>query len=128
MLKGESGVVSQDSRFPSGRRFSRWNHGESKSGTNEPLPSSSKVSRPATIKRTATTKRAQPGKLIPLYFLKSHAVAGQADRPENRANQPLVGGHGPKVMISPRPPIPARSDQPQAAIKPSQRRRVTSDM
>jgi hypothetical protein len=65
--------------------------------------------------------RAQPGKLIPAYFFRSHAVRGHADKPENKANQPLVGGQGPNVIISPIPPIPATIAHAQAATKPSQR-------
>lgn len=92
-----------------------------KCGRNVPRPSSCKVRRPATIKRNATTKRAQPGNLMPAYFCKSHAVSGHADKPENRANQPLVGGQGPNVMMSPKPPPPATIVHPQATIKPNQR-------
>ena len=77
------------------------------------------------IIRTAAMNRAQPGNLIPAYFFNSHAVNGQADKPENNANQPLVGGHGPSVMMSPTPPMPAMIVHAQAAIKPGQRRRMT---
>ena len=83
-----------------------------KSGRKVPRPSSFRVRRPATIKRKATTKRAQPGKFLLRYFFISQAVRGHADSPENKANQPLVGGHGPNVMIRPKPPIIVSNAQP----------------
>jgi len=74
------------------------------------------------IIRIATGRRAQPGKLRFANFSKSHAVTGHADKPENRANHPLVSGQGPNVMMSPSPPMPATIVHAQAAIKPIQRR------
>ena len=70
----------------------------------------------------ATTKRAQPGKLMPKCRRSRHAVIGHAAQPENKANQPLVGGHGPKVMMSPSPPMMVSNAQPQATIHPRMRR------
>lgn len=58
---------------------------------------------------------------MPAYFFKIHAVAGQADKPENKANHPLVGGQGPNVIISPAPPMPATMVHAHAAIAPTQR-------
>jgi hypothetical protein len=52
---------------------------------------------------------------IPSHLRESHAVAGQSDSPENNANQPLVGGQGPRVISSSNPPPPARSAQPHAS-------------
>src|SRR5439155_25027375 len=71
--------------------------------------------------RTAMVKRAQPGIVMPAYFFKSHAVSGHAEMPENKANQPLVIGSGPRVIIRPRPPIPATIVHAQATKKPSVR-------
>lgn len=66
----------------------------------------------------AATKRAQPGKLMLPYRRTTQAVTGQAANPENKANQPLVGGQGPNVAISPRPPIIVSSPQAQASTQP----------
>src|SRR5438094_7190053 len=72
-----------------------------RSGINGPRPSSFKTRRPSTINKKAIAKRAQPESVMPTYFLRSHAVSGHAEMPENKANQPLVSGHGPRVMIRP---------------------------
>jgi len=56
------------------------------------------------------------------YFLKNHAVRGQADRPENRTNQPLVSGHGPRVIMSSRPAMAVKKAHAQAMTHPSIRR------
>jgi len=85
-----------------------------------PRPSIFKTRRPIIIIRRETTNRAQPGNLIPAYFLKSHAVNGHAEMPENKANQPLVRGSGPRVIISPIPPIPATIVHAQAAKTPTE--------
>ena len=54
------------------------------------------------------------------YLFRSHAVQGHDDKPENKASQPL-GGHGPKAMMSPKPPMPATIVHAQAAIQPRPR-------
>lgn len=74
--------------------------------------------RPASMIKAAAPRRARPESVTLRYFLLAHAVTGQAARPENIANQPWVGGHGPVVMISPNPPHPARRNQNQAAVAP----------
>jgi len=51
------------------------------------------------------TKRVQPGKLMPRYRQKLHAVTGHAANPENKANQPLVGRQGP-IRKDPTPHLP----------------------
>ena len=66
-------------------------------------------------------KRAQPENLTFSYLFKSHAVSGHAAMPENKANQPLVGGQGPYVMMSPRPPPPATMVHAQATKQPDVR-------
>src|SRR4029077_16423725 len=58
-------------------------------------PSIASAIRPATMKRTAAASRTVPEGSNPPYFFSSHAVSGQAETPEQRANHPFVGGHGP---------------------------------
>ena len=65
---------------------------------------------------------AQPGTVILPYFLSNHPLSGHAANPENNANQPLVGGHGPKVIISPAPPTIVTKLHAQPAAKPTTRR------
>src|SRR6266700_7560316 len=91
------------------------------SGINGPRPSSFKTRRPSTINKKAIAKRAQPESVMPIYFLRSHAVNGHAEMPENKANQPLVSGHGPRVMIRPKPPPPATMVHAQATKQPDVR-------
>jgi hypothetical protein len=57
--------------------------------------------------------------VAPAYFFKNQPVAGQAETPESRANQPLVNGHGPFVQRSSKPPPPATIVHAQAAIQRS---------
>src|SRR5438874_6474496 len=92
-----------------------------RSGINGPRPSSFKTRRPSTINKKAIAKRAQPESVMPTYFLRSHAVSGHAEMPENKANQPLVSGHGPRVMIRPKPPPPATMVHAQATKQPDVR-------
>ena len=75
------------------------------------------ANRPSRMIAKATTKRAQPGKLMPPYRRRAHAVTGHAANPENKANQPLVGGQGPKVTMRPRPPMIVSNPQPQATAE-----------
>lgn len=58
---------------------------------------------------------------MPQYRRSPHAVIGHAANPENNANQPLVGGHGPNVMMSPKPPMMVSSAQPHATTQPRMR-------
>ena len=74
--------------------------------------------RPARMNKAAAPTRTGPERATPRYFLLAHAVTGQAARPENIANQPWVGGHGPVVMMRPSPPHPARMNHAQAAMAP----------
>jgi len=46
-------------------------------------------------------------------------VTGQAQRPEAKANQPLVRGHGPWRMSIDSPPPPAIAIQIQPSVAPS---------
>jgi hypothetical protein len=55
--------------------------------------------------------------VTPAYFFKNQPVAGQAETPESRANQPLVSGHGPFVQRNSKPPPPATIVHAQAAIQ-----------
>lgn len=57
---------------------------------------------------------------MPAYFFSDQATNGQAARPENSANQPFVGGHGPLVTRSHRPLTPAMNVQSQPAAQPTE--------
>src|SRR6266480_2712967 len=92
-----------------------------RSGINGLRPSSFQTRRPSTINKKAIAKRAQPESVMPTYLLRSHAVSGHAEMPENKANQPLVSGHGPRVMIRPKPPPPATMVHAQAMKQPDVR-------
>jgi hypothetical protein len=94
---------------------------QEKLGRKGPRPSIFKTSRPTTINKKAIAKRAQPGSVIPRDFFRSQAVNGHAEMPENKANQPLVSGHGPRVIMSPKPPLPAMIVHAQATNEPSVR-------
>jgi hypothetical protein len=56
---------------------------------------------------------------IPAYFFMDHPTSGHAATPENNANQPFVGGHGPLEIRSQRPPPPAPIVQAQPANWPN---------
>src|SRR5438874_13222827 len=72
-----------------------------RSGINGRRPSSFKTRRPSTINKKAIAKRAEPERVMPRYFLRSHAVSGHGERPEEMRNEPLVSRHGPRAMIRP---------------------------
>jgi len=78
---------------------------------------SANASRPARMKSTAATNCVRPETGIPAYFLKSHAVSGQAEMPEKSANHPFVSGHGPLIKSRPNPPPPAMIVHAQPTTK-----------
>jgi len=55
---------------------------------------------------------------MPAYFLSNLGVNGQAEMPDNNANQPLVRGNGPLSKRSINPPPPAMTVHTHAAIHP----------
>jgi hypothetical protein len=84
--------------------------------------------RPATKKSSAPTNCTHPETRIPAYFFMDHPISGHAARPENNANHPFVGGHGPLEIRSLRPPPAAPMVQAQPAIWPSREKLTSIDL
>jgi len=75
---------------------------------------------PANQMKNATANWSHPETPSPRYFFNAQLVSGQAARPENNANHPLVGGQGPRVNRSQSPRPPAMSVHTQPANRPSE--------
>lgn len=74
---------------------------------------------PAIKKKMVEVIRTRPVSRMPRCFCDIVAVNGQAEMPDNKANQPFVRGSGPLVSRSSKPPPPATIAHTQAATQAS---------